>query len=434
MLRIEPETFQGPRAYFTDFDYRIVNRAKNISAVKLKGSRKLKALLLLKGTIVCAASHLATRFAYEFFKENSILLTSGVIIPAFRVDKTDIEELFSKKRFKDKHSAAQFFKDHIQKTVNWKLDENSGWFRDRFLNDVEDDQSLICTQISPANRQVLKSLADEIQKGSLLGRDLIDNLTKTLPKKEKLLIQNYRELLYHMSGARVVNCESALPQENYIDYDIADFGQKRIKLSEEQILSKLLIELVFDSLQKSMLPVELLDLLTFEDVIRIRLPLMESNFQKKYDTLIRSVVDSHELGKSDFFNIESLESIRKDLSETFNNVLQKELPEFLKKKAIEDSKELASVSSSIALGLAGAVPGIGLVASAISVMKDTPALLVNIGQTYKSIRSISKQNEYYQLKEQIIRSEIENSDIEEKATMYEMVDLLTNVISRRILL
>jgi len=432
MIRINPKSLRGPRAYFTDFDHRIIYRTRNIGAIKLKGERKLKALLILKGQIVCAASHLSTRFAYEFFKDNPILLTSGAIIPAFRSDKTDLSELFAKKRFKEKDSAIQFFKEHIQKTANWDLDENSMWFRNRFLADLEDDHSLIRTHISSKNQPIVKKLAAEIRRGSFLGRELIDRVAKDLPKNEKKLLQNYRELLYHMSGAQVVHCESALPQENYIDYDLADFRQKRVRLSEEQILSKLLIELVFDSLQKSMLPVELLDLLTFEDILLIRQPLLSSSFQNKYDSLIQSVVGSHASPKYELFNIEKLETIRKELSEVFDNVLQEELPRFLKKRALEQSKELASISSSVALGVAGAVPGVGLIASAISVMKDPPALFVNIGQTFSSIKSISKQNEYYQNKERLLRKEIEHSSIGEKATMYEMVDLLLNVISKRI--
>ena len=152
MIRINPKSLRGPRAYFTDFDHRIIYRTRNIGAIKLKGERKLKALLILKGQIVCAASHLSTRFAYEFFKDNPILLTSGAIIPAFRSDKTDLSELFAKKRFKEKDSAIQFFKEHIQKTANWDLDENSMWFRNRFLADLEDDHSLIRTHISSKNQ------------------------------------------------------------------------------------------------------------------------------------------------------------------------------------------------------------------------------------------------------------------------------------------
>ena len=130
MRRVKPETIRGPRAYFTDFDHRIVDRTRSLATLRQKGERKLKALLLLKGQIVCAASHLSTRFAYGFFKENPILLTSGSILPAFRSDKKDFSELFARKRFKEKNSAIQFYKDHIQKTVDWELDKNSMWFRD----------------------------------------------------------------------------------------------------------------------------------------------------------------------------------------------------------------------------------------------------------------------------------------------------------------
>ena len=432
MKRINPSSFSGPRAYFTDFDHRIVTRTSNLQTLKRKGERKLKALLLLKGQIVCAASHLATRFAYEFFEINPILLTSGAIIPAFRSDKTDLSELFARKRFKEKDSAIQFYKDSIQKTVNWNLDDNSMWFRDRFLSDLEDEQSVLRSHISDTYQGILSNLASEIRNGALLGRELIDRLAKDLPRSEKRLLQNYRELLYHMSGARVVNCESALPQENYIDYDLADIKQRRVRLSEEQILSKLFIELIFDSLQRSMLPVELLDLLSFEDILSIRQPLMSSSFQTKYDQLIKKVMDTYSPDTHKILNIDELEKIRNELSNTFDEILQKELPRFLKKKAFAQTKRLASVSSSVALGLAGAVPGVGLVASAISVLKDTPALCVNIGQTYQSMKSISNLDRYYQNKQRLLQKEIEESDISDKATFYEMVGLMLQVISKRI--
>ena len=131
---------------------------------------------------------------------------------------------------------------------------------------------------------------------SLLGRETIDRASKGLPLKYRRLLQAYRKLLYHVSGARVVNCESALPQENYIDYDLADLQQRRDRLSEEQVLWKLLVELVLDSLQRAVLPIEMLDAISLEDVVKIREPLLASNFQQKYDELIRSVVASSGAG------------------------------------------------------------------------------------------------------------------------------------------
>jgi hypothetical protein len=60
MERIDPKSLVGPRAYFTDFDHRIVERTRDLPRLRKAGERKLKGLLLVKGQIVCAAAHLAT--------------------------------------------------------------------------------------------------------------------------------------------------------------------------------------------------------------------------------------------------------------------------------------------------------------------------------------------------------------------------------------
>lgn len=113
MKRVDPQTLSGPRAYFTDFDRRIVERTSDPGLLRRKVERKLKILLLLKGCIVCAASHLATRFAYHFFKDNPALLTDGVILPALRSDMDEISELFTRKRFSGRDDAIRFYSDHV---------------------------------------------------------------------------------------------------------------------------------------------------------------------------------------------------------------------------------------------------------------------------------------------------------------------------------
>lgn len=432
MKRIDPQTLVGPRAYFTDFDHRLVARCRNLDLLKKRGERKLKVLLLLKGRIVCAASHLATKFAYDFFRAHPSLLTSEAITPAFRADKTDISELFTRKRFFGRDDAVHFYSDHVRSTVTWQLEENSGWFRDRFIADLQDEKSVLRRHFGKEYGNEIASLLNNIQKESLLGRETVDHAAKGLPLKYRRLLQAYRELLYHVSGARVVNCESALPQENYIDYDLADLQQRRARLSEEQVLWKLLVELILDSLQRAVLPVEVLDFISFEDVIKIRQPLMASDFQRKYDELIQVVVAPLGANHFNILSIDELERIRSDLAQTFNEVIHKELSNFLKKKALQGSKQLASISSSVALNLVGAVPGVGLVASAVGVLKDTPALLFNIGQTYNSVRAIYDLQMYYDNKEKALDKEIERHDISEKAPLHEMVELLTAVLAQKI--
>lgn len=433
MERISPQEFTGPRAYFTAFDYRIVARRKNLQAFRRSVERKLKALLLLKSKIVCAASHLTSKFTYEFFKDNPFLLSQGHVIPAFRSDRKALEELFERKRLKEKQEAIDFYKRHIKTTVNWELEENSAWFRQRFIADLGDKTSVINKHLTGASETVVRRLISEISAGELLTRDLIEKYSKELPLTHRRLLLNYRELVYHMSGARVVNCESSLPQENYIDYDLADIEQKRTKLTEEQILWKMFIELFLESLQRSIIPVEMLDRLSFKDVLLIRQPLLDSAFQKKYDQLLNKVISKiHHKSQGFLFNIQELDKIRQDLSATFKAVLEEELPNFMRKKAIDRTKQLASVSSSIALAILGFIPGLSLITGTASALKDTPALVFNVGQTYASAKSLIDQNEYIRNKEKLLKERIEKTEITEKTPILDMINLLTEVITNRI--
>jgi hypothetical protein len=101
---------------------------------------------------------------------------------------------------------------------------------------------------------------------------------------------NFEGLVYQLSGARVVNCETALPQENYIDYSFTDFSEHRVALSDTQIFLKIFFEMAFETLCTYALPGELLDVLSFEDINYLRTPIGESSFRKKYDELINKSI------------------------------------------------------------------------------------------------------------------------------------------------
>jgi hypothetical protein len=178
-----------------------------------------------------------------------------------------------------------------------------------------------------------------------------------------------------------------LPQENYIEYDLADLQQKRTRLTEEQILWKLLVELILDSLQRTVVPIEMLDEFSFRDILKIRQPLLQSSFQTKYDMLMKSIVGKPNAERFSLLSVDDQESIRADLAQTFREVLEKELPFFLKRKAIQHSRQLATVSSSIALNLLGLAPGLGLIAGVAGILKDSPALVFNLGDTYDCSKS-----------------------------------------------
>jgi|AntAceMinimDraft_17_1070374.scaffolds.fasta_scaffold08201_1 hypothetical protein len=427
MERILPNTFLGPRAYFTSFDYRIVKRTSNLDRLRTEVERKLKILLLLKSKIVCAASHLTSEFTYNIFKDNPYLINQGYILPAFRADKTDISELFVKKRLKNKDSVIKFYRDNIKQTVKWDLVDNSAWFKNQFVMELKDENSLIKRQLKNVSNDEIQNIINEIESVDIFSRELIDSIAKNFTRNDRALLLNFRDLIYHMSGARVVNCESALPQENYIDYDLADLSHNRTKLSDEQILWKLYFEMALETLHKKMIPIEILDILSFQDILTIRKPLLEAGFQERYDSLINKIILGMQSQSSKLlFNINELEQIRIKLKETFDIIFEEELSQFQKKLVKSDIKELGNVSSSVALGILGFIPGIGSIASALSVLKDSPSLIFNIGQSYTSLKSLSNFEDYISKREKILREKILMANISDKSLMLEAVQHLTN--------
>jgi hypothetical protein len=432
MDRIEPSTFRGPRAYFTAFDPRIVQRTENLKDLRREVERKLKLLLLVKATITCGASHLTSEFTYSFFKDNPILLKDAHIKPALSNDKTNIAELIEAKSLTNREEMIDFYQENVSCTVNWEIVDNSSWFRDRFVEELENENSLMRKHLASLQNKEFADIIKSIRAKKTLSRTVIDGIARRLPAAQRNVLLAFRELVYHISGARVVNCESALPQENYIDFDLADLENKRTRLSEDQVLWKLFIEFAFESLQKRLIPIELLDMLSFPDILAIRLPLLESSFQSKYDRLVNTVIEGVKPGgNSLLLNARELSDVSLGLAETFKSVLDDEMPKFLRKRASKSAKSLGGVGSSLALGALGFVPVLSGITGAAGILKDTPALLVNVRQTYSSAKSLVKSEEYFLNKERLLKKQIESIDISEKSELLDMLHMLSALISHR---
>lgn len=285
-------------------------------------------------------------------------------------------------------------------------------------------------RVSNLSQIQIDKLKLQIEKSEILSRQLIEDAALSLPRTEKNILLNFRDLVYHLSGARVVNCESSLPQENYIDYDLADLSQNRTKLTDEQILWKIYFEMAFESFQKKMIPLELLDNLSFDDIISIRGPLFNAKFQQRYDQLLQIIIDALTPQKEDeiLFDIIELENIRNELESTFEEIFINELSQFQKKATISNLKSLGNVTASVALGIIGFIPGVGAAASATSILKDSPSLFFNIGQTFRSSKNVNDFKSYLSAREKILNDKIQNSKLSDRSTMIEIVQFITNSI------
>jgi hypothetical protein len=192
------------------------------------------------------------------------------------------------------------------------------------------------------------------------------------------------------------------------------------------------MEIAFESFQKRLIPIELLDMLSFKDILMIRQPILDSSFQDRYDKLVTTVINGVKSNKKSFlFNIGELGQICSRLESTFKAVFDEEIPKYLKKQAIKNTKELGGVSSSLALGALGFIPIYGIIPSAIGMVKDARALFVNVNQTFSSLKSINDMNKYVLLKENLLKKRLSRFDISGKSEFLDVIELLSTLISSK---
>ncbi|MDG7041561.1 MAG: hypothetical protein JRN22_00720 [Nitrososphaerota archaeon] len=395
--------------------------------------RRLKILLLTKDYVVCAASHLTSEFAYNMFRENPILLHNSLVIPALREDIIDIGDLLKKKRLPVslKQDMISFYKDEIVTTVDWKLEENSAWFRDSFLRELKNEKSVLRKNLAALPAEKLAPMISEIESKPLLIRESINSVASELEPWARKVLLDFRELVYHISGARVVNCESTLPQENYIDYSLADIDHRETMLSETQIFWKIFLEIAFETMHKKAVPLELFDLLSFKDIYHLRQPIDKSSFKNNYDRLIKKAIESVEKDprESILYDIQELLTIRDIIVKDFEAVFEKELGPFLRRKTMGTFKELGKTGVSIGLGILGFF--VPIIPGAISLLSRSPAMYINLNRVFRSTKSLNNYENYLRYKEATLRDSILKSEISEKTEMLDVVSLLVKTVSGR---
>ncbi len=438
MNRLKPINLCGPRAYITDFDYNIVRFKPDRKIYSREVERRLKVNLLTKGIVVCAASHLNHKFSYDFIKNNSLLLEENLIVPALRSDKRHITDYYGEDRGIEKSlqkSMKDFYDCYVSEVVEWELMENASWFKRTILKALKDEGSVIRRNLTNISLKVLNSLLTDIERTKVLNHEIILECTSTWPIKEQTILLNFVNLVYQLSGARVVNCESALPQENYIDYSLADFSKHRAALSDTQVFLKIFFELAFKTLNRNCLSADRLDDLSFEDIQYLRTPIEESSFRKKYDELIQKSIQTINQCQSNpdnfaFELIESLE-ISEQISKTFEEIFEQELPEFVKKKYGTPRRKLYKSTLSLAYDAAEFHPIVGPYKSAINLTNSIHGFFVNLNQSFKCKNDIYDYKLILKEKEKLLRHQIENTQISNKSVLLDTLDLIIKTISTK---
>jgi len=130
--------------------------------------------------------------------------------------------------------------DDIGICVRWTLEENSTWFRDRLVSDIDDPKSLIRITLKHQNVIVPHDFSKLINECEFLIRGKVGAIAKSYGNPDlENIVNAYSDFIYYVSGARTTKSEGVLPQENLVDFSIGDLLGKKTKLSDYEIFLKI---------------------------------------------------------------------------------------------------------------------------------------------------------------------------------------------------
>ncbi|MCP4214237.1 MAG: hypothetical protein GY765_06250, partial [bacterium] len=301
MKYIDPQNLSTPRTYFTGFDRvtysQVAWTEKDVEEIKINLERKMKLLGCVKGKVIIMASHLfESELAQEFIVENPIVLEEGIILPALMSRDKDFSMYLERKRetskerdnylTRDKDKINCLLAGSVDTVIKWDVDPTTDWFKQRLIRDLEDERSVLRFNLADVPMANISEVTSRINEIDAPSRGEIYSLAKNSGNKTLWFrLCDYVDFVYYLSGARAVNSEGILPQENLINFSITDLACGKIKLSEYEIFYRIFLNIIKEKTQK-LFPVEILDSLTFKDIVELRKNLLHSGFVEKYNSMM----------------------------------------------------------------------------------------------------------------------------------------------------
>jgi hypothetical protein len=287
-----PEHLTGPRTYFTDLD------PQDEDYDEQDVLRKLKLQLLLKKTVVIAASSLFHDLGYRLFIQHPDLipaLEQGILVPALR-DQYATPDVFLKSKREYSPASRSFFLAHTRIVVPWSLSEASSWFRRKLLEALQHPDSVLRrgagitdTEAHDIVLRIEDRIAAEPKDSQFLQRTHIHDVASSLDGTKRAFLESYGHLLYRLLGAYAVRSEGHFPQANLTRLHLTE---DEAKLADTRIFWDLYVEAVMSALNSVVqLTPDRLDRLTFKDILVIRKQFFKAGFSDEYDKLIAAAKD-----------------------------------------------------------------------------------------------------------------------------------------------
>jgi hypothetical protein len=382
-----PDHLSTNRVYFTEFDrVTFSNVAWSEDDVKeiVRGlERKIKLLSLTKGHVVIATSHLLeSELARELFLPYPALISEQIIVPALRNDYSSCTDLLEAKLQSDEKNERELYMgveqqemaqliDESAMTVRWNPGETSGWFKRRLISDLRDINSLLSVHLRSKGLTVPEIFCREVEEIPILNRGQIYKSTLrhgNLAFRE--IVNAYADFLYYLSGAKAVQSEGVLPQENVIDFSFTELEQKTVSLSEYEIFFKIFIDTV-KTATSTHFPIDFLDALSINEAIELHQIANDEHFVSKYNLIQQRTKEGLTITDPEriVLLMDELLAYEQDLHATYLRAIEAELPNRLRQMHAKRTGNLIHALASLIIAPYGVVSGIkDIIVSGISLV------------------------------------------------------------------
>ncbi len=312
----------------------------DVDEIKRTLTRKLKLLALTKGHVVIAASHLMeSELAREIILPHPDLFAERIVVPALRADFESLTSFVEAKRNCDSPGERELYLGAEQRElsqiidttaliIRWDPTETSNWFKKRLLTDLRSKNSLVALHLQRKGLSVPDTMYKSLESEAILSRGAVYKATQLQGNLEfREAVNGYADFLYYLSGAKAVQSEGVLPQENIVDFSLADLEERRTSLSETEVFFKVFIDTV-KAATSSHFPVDLLDALTIGDAVRLHRIASQEQFITKYNLIQKKTKEGLELSDPErlVFLMNELFEFENDLHRQFTKAIDEELP------------------------------------------------------------------------------------------------------------
>jgi hypothetical protein len=345
MRFILSDAIEACRVYFTGYDRVTYSQVAwtndEVGQITQGLARKLKLLVLTKGHVVMAASHLLeSELAHGLVLEHPRLFSEGVIVPALRSEFATFQAFLEAKIAEGKEAdvydgaarleVAQRLDSVTQTAVLWTAQTTSQWFRDRMVAELADECSLLSASFRHAGLTKPDDLLRQVREAPTLARGDVYRIAQaTGDLRVWELVCDYTDFLYYLSGALAVRSEGVLPQENLVDFTTEDLVGGATRLSDMEIFFKLFVDIV-KTATHAYFPADLLDALTVEDCLDLHHVAIDGRFIEKYNAIQELTKRGLEVRDPErlVLLMDEMEAFEHDLRCRYSAAIGRELPAY----------------------------------------------------------------------------------------------------------